>query len=42
MKTRISEAKVMGEQARRLVLENYTWKKNVEKTIKVYKEVLYG
>lgn len=34
------EAKAMGERARRLVLENYTWEKNAEKTIQVYKEVL--
>lgn len=36
------EAKAMGERARKLVLENYTWEKNVEKTIKVYEEVLRG
>lgn len=35
------EAKAMGERARRLVLENYTWEKNAEKTIEVYKEVLH-
>lgn len=34
------EARVMGERARRLVLENYTWEKNAQKTIEVYKEVL--
>ncbi|MCL0034120.1 glycosyltransferase [Thermodesulfovibrionales bacterium] len=34
------KAKAMGERARKLVLENYTWEKNAEKTIKVYKEVL--
>jgi len=34
------EAKAMGERARKLVLENYTWEKNAEKTIKVYEEVL--
>jgi len=34
------EAKAMGEQARKLVLENYTWEKNAEKTIEIYKEVL--
>lgn len=33
-------AKAMGERARRLVLENYTWEINAEKTIKVYQEVL--
>lgn len=34
------EAKTMGERARRLVLENYTWEKNAERTIKIYHEVL--
>jgi len=34
------EAKAMGERARKMVLENYTWEKNAEKTIKVYQEVL--
>jgi teichuronic acid biosynthesis glycosyltransferase TuaC len=34
------EARMMGERARKLVLENYTWEKNAEKTIEVYKEVL--
>lgn len=34
------EARAMGERARKLVLENYTWEKNAEKTIKVYGEVL--
>ncbi len=34
------EAKKIGDRARKLVLENYTWKKNAEKTVKVYKEVL--
>ena len=34
------EARAMGERGRKLVLENYTWEKNAEKTIKVYKEVL--
>ncbi|MBE9569441.1 MAG: glycosyltransferase, partial [Proteobacteria bacterium] len=34
------EARAMGERARKLVLENYTWEKNAEKTIKVYQEVL--
>ena len=33
-------AKKMGERARKLILENYTWKKNAEKTLKVYQEVL--
>lgn len=34
------EAKAMGERARKVVLENYTWEKNAEKTIEVYREVL--
>jgi glycosyltransferase involved in cell wall biosynthesis len=34
------EAKAMGERARKMVLENYTWEKNAEKTIKVYEDVL--
>lgn len=34
------EAKAMGERACQMVLENYTWEKNAEKTIKVYEEVL--
>lgn len=34
------EAKRIGERARRLVLEKYTWTKNAEKTIKVYQEAL--
>ena len=33
------EARPMGKRARKLVLENYTWKKNVERTIEVYREV---
>ena len=34
------KAKTIGEQARSLVLENYTWEKNAERTLRVYKEVL--
>ena len=34
------EAREIGGRARKLVLENYTWEKNAEKTIKVYGEVL--
>ncbi|MDK2897345.1 MAG: hypothetical protein PWP04_1465 [Candidatus Atribacteria bacterium] len=34
------EAKAMGERGRKLVLENYTWEKNAEKTIAVYEDVL--
>lgn len=35
----LGEAKKIGERARKLVLENYTWEKNAEKTIRIYKEV---
>ncbi len=34
------KAREIGARARKLVLENYTWEKNAEKTIKVYQEVL--
>ena len=34
------EAKAMGERGRKLVLENYTWEKNAEKTMEVYSSVL--
>lgn len=34
------EAKAMGERAREVVLENYTWEKNAEKTVQIYREVL--
>lgn len=34
------EARTMGERARKLVLDHYTWEKNAEKTIQVYREVL--
>jgi len=34
------KAKAMGERARGVVLANYTWEKNAEKTIAVYREVL--
>jgi glycosyltransferase involved in cell wall biosynthesis len=33
-------AKKMGERARKIVLENYTWEKNAEKTLKIYEEAL--
>jgi glycosyltransferase involved in cell wall biosynthesis len=36
------EAKAMGERARKLVLENYTWEKNAEKTVEIYSKVLKG
>jgi glycosyltransferase involved in cell wall biosynthesis len=34
------KAGAIGERARKLVLENYTWGKNAEKTMKVYREVI--
>jgi len=34
------EANAIGERARKLVLENYTWDKVAEKTIAIYKEIL--
>jgi teichuronic acid biosynthesis glycosyltransferase TuaC len=34
------KAREMGEKAQKLVLENYTWEKNAEETIKVYQEVI--
>lgn len=34
------KAQAIGERAQRFILKNYTWEKNAEKTIKVYKEVL--
>lgn len=34
------EAKKMGEKARELVLEKYTWENNAKQTIKVYQESL--
>jgi len=34
-----SEAQDIGKRARDLVLKNYTWEKNAEKTIEVYREV---
>lgn len=34
------KANAIGERARELVLENYTWEKNAEKTLKAYQEVL--
>ena len=35
-----NEAKTMGERARKVILENYTWKKNTKKTIEVYNQAL--
>ena len=35
-----NEAKIMGEKARKLVLENYTWEKKVDDIIKVYREIV--
>lgn len=34
------KAKAIGEQARKLVLENYTWEKNAQSNIKIYEELL--
>lgn len=34
------DARVMGERGSRLVLEQYTWEKNAEKTMDIYNEVL--
>ena len=34
------EASAMGERARKVVLKNYTWEKNAEKTVELYREVL--
>lgn len=34
------EARAMGKRARKLVLENYTWEKNAEKTIETYNQAL--
>ena len=34
------EARAIGKRARKLMLGNYTWGKNAEKTIEVYQEVL--
>jgi teichuronic acid biosynthesis glycosyltransferase TuaC len=34
------EAKAIGERARKLVMKNYTWAKNAEKTISLYQGVL--
>ena len=34
------EARAIGKRARKLVLENYTWEKNAEKTIEIYRKVL--
>jgi hypothetical protein len=38
------KAQKIGEKAKKLVLENYTWQKNAEKTSKIYKNVIknYG
>lgn len=36
----LEEAKAMGEQGRQLVLENFTWERNAEKTIQLYQKAL--
>jgi len=33
-------AKAIGDKAKKLVLENYTWEKNAQKTIEIYKGVI--
>ncbi len=38
--TNPGEAKIIGQRAREVVLNNYTWDNNAEKTIEVYREVL--
>jgi len=38
--THPEEARAIGERARELVLNNYTWERNADKTIEVYREVL--
>lgn len=38
--SRPEKARDMGERARQVVLENYTWEKSAEKAIEIYKEVL--
>lgn len=35
-----NEARAMGKRAHKLVLENYTWEKNAEKTIETYNQAL--
>jgi len=40
LKSNPDKARAIGKRARKLVLENYTWGKNAEKTIQVYEEVL--
>ena len=34
------KAQKIGDRGRKMVLNNYTWEKNVQKTIKIYNEVL--
>jgi len=34
------KVQAMGKRARKLILKNYTWEKNAEKTIEIYREVL--
>ena len=36
----LERAHEIGERAKKLVLENYTWEKNVQKYIEIYKELL--
>ena len=34
------KAKEIGERAKKLVLKNYTWEKNIQSYIKIYEELL--
>jgi glycosyltransferase involved in cell wall biosynthesis len=36
------KARTMGENARQFVLQNYTWEKNAEKMIDIYRNVTHG
>ncbi len=38
--TNPQRAQEIGERAKKLVLENYTWEKNAEKTIQLYRDVV--
>jgi glycosyltransferase involved in cell wall biosynthesis len=34
------EARKIGEKARETILKNYTWRKNAQETIEVYRDML--
>jgi len=36
----LQKAREIGERAKKLVLGNYTWGKNAEKTVRIYEELL--